>query len=310
MITPLFSAQQLRRLTIDELKGILRLKLGRMVRRVGTINPGNRVFRGVKWDERPNQISKLSYPPGDYARLGRLNRDGQPVFYASCAGPGVFYELRAEPGCRVAFSTWRVTEPLWMHDLGFHPDVLHRLGTSAVGARAWMAQPIPNETARNRRLRKQVSEAFAADVPPDAEYLYKQSTALAEFWIDHEEDYPLYLDGPVIPHAAGVVYPSLQMRGDADNVAFLPRFVHSSLQLEQIQFVLVERADPRRFAYTFLTEAISSHFVDGTTIVWRDELPAEKLRRGHIALENGRWVQRDDAGTIYAIRPPSVDALR
>ena len=56
---PLFSAQQLRRLTIDELKGRLTNKLGGMVRRVGSINPGNRVFRGVKWDERPNRFAAL-----------------------------------------------------------------------------------------------------------------------------------------------------------------------------------------------------------------------------------------------------------
>jgi hypothetical protein len=303
MTTPLFSAQQLRRLTIDDLKGRLRNKLGGIVRRVGSINPGNRVFRGVKWDERPNQISQLSYPPIDCSHLGRLTRDGRSMFYSSCAGPGVFYEMRAQPGWRIAFSTWCVTEPLWMHDLGFHPDVLRQLGASAVATRPWMVEPIPNETAHNRRLRKQVARAFAVDVHASTKYLYKQSVALAEFWMDHEEAYQAYPDGPKIPHAAGFVYPSLQMRGDADNVAFLPRFVHSSLRLEQVQFVLVERADPSRFACTFLTEAISSHFIDGTTIAWRNELPTEKLRRCHIALENGRWVQRDDTGTIYAVRP-------
>ena len=120
------------------------------------------------------------------------------MFYASCAGPGV-YEMRAQPGWRVAFSTWRVTELLWMHDLGFHPDVLHHLGASAVGTRPWMVEPIPNETARNRRLRKQVAQAFAVDVHASTKHLYKQSVALAEFWIDLAEASPAYPDGPKIP---------------------------------------------------------------------------------------------------------------
>ena len=304
MVLPLFTAQQLRRLTIDELKQRLSDKLGGMVRRVGSIERCNRVYRAVKWDARPTQISQLSYPPAVYAGLGRLNRAGRQMFYASCAAAGVFYEMRAQPGQRFAFSTWRVTEPLWMHDLGFHPDVLRRLGTSAVGNRPWMAEPIPNETARNRRLRRQVAQAFAVDVPAGADQFYKQSVAIAEFWMDHEEVYPIYPDGPQIPHAAGLVYPSLQMRGDADNIALLPGFVHSSLQLEQVQYVLVERADLNSHAYTFLTEAISSHFIERRTIAWRDELPGEDVRRCHVALENGQWVQRDDAGTIYAVGPP------
>ena len=112
----------------------------------------------------------------------------------------------------------------------------------------------PERDRSQWRLRKQVAQAFAVDVHASAKYLYKQTVALAEFWMDHEEAYPAYPDGPRFPHAAGFAYPSLQMRGDADNVAFLPGFVHSSSQLEQVQFVLVERADPSRFAYTFLTK--------------------------------------------------------
>jgi hypothetical protein len=119
MVTPLFTETQLRHLSIDELKVELNGKLGGMVRRVGTVAPGNRVFRGVPWDEPPDQISQLSYPPAQNTRLNRLNRQGRAMFYASVAGPAVFYEMRAQPGCRVAFSTWRVTESLWMHNLGY-----------------------------------------------------------------------------------------------------------------------------------------------------------------------------------------------
>ena len=82
---PLFSAQQLRRLTIDELKRRLSNKLSGLVRRVGWINPGNRVFRGVKWDARPNEISQLSYPI-DCSHLGRLNRKGRPMFTRAVQG--------------------------------------------------------------------------------------------------------------------------------------------------------------------------------------------------------------------------------
>jgi hypothetical protein len=174
-----------------------------------------------------------------------------------------------------------------------------------------MGEPIPNETARNRRLRRQVARAFAINVAsPADEYRYKRSVAIAEAWLETDAEFPQYPDGPKIHQAVGFVYPALQMRGDADNVAFLPSFVHSILQLEQVMFILVERADPHRFAYTFLTQAIASHFVDGTTIVWRDELPPEENRRCHVALEDGHWIQRDDAGNIYAVGPPILEPSR
>jgi hypothetical protein len=92
-----------------------------MVRALKNINAGNIIYRGVPWDHRPDSIAELSYPPVDkVTQLGRLNRPGQPVFYASCAGPGVFYELKAREGSRIAFSEWEVMKPLWMHNLGYH----------------------------------------------------------------------------------------------------------------------------------------------------------------------------------------------
>src|ERR1700689_1932100 len=99
MTVPLFSESQLKRLTIEALKNQLRTKLGGMVRAVKDIRAGNIIYRGVFWDQRPDLISHFSYPPPDrVATLGRLNRPGQSVFYATCAGPGVFYELKAREG--------------------------------------------------------------------------------------------------------------------------------------------------------------------------------------------------------------------
>jgi hypothetical protein len=114
---------------------------------------------------------------------------------------------------------------------------------------------------------------------------------------------PIYTDGPQTQEIAGIVYPSLQMRGDADNVMFWPKFVHSSLRLRHVQYVLVEKADYTRLAFSFLSLALAGEFVDGTSIKWRDDLPLEDARRCHIALENGKWVQRDGRGNVYGVGP-------
>ncbi len=271
-----------------------------MVRAVKHINAKTVVYRGVPWDRRPDFIAQLSYPPFDKVRqLGRLNRPGQSVFYASVAPPGVFYELKARERSRIAFSEWEVMEPLWMHNLGYHADALARLGAAPNSARLPLTEPIPNETQHNKRLRKKVALAFTMDVPAGFEYRYKQSVALTEFWCEHHQKLPVYSDGPQKEEIAGVVYPSLQMQGDADNVMFWPKFVHSSLALRHVQYVLIEKADHTRLAFSFLSLALARGFVDGTSIEWRDDLPAEDARRCHIALENGQWVQRDGWGNVY-----------
>lgn len=303
MTFPLFSDAQLRQLTIEELKTLLRVELGGMIRSVQNIRADNVVYRGVRWNHRPSHIAELSYPPlGSATKLGRLNRPGQSVFYASCARPGVFYELKASEGDRIAFSEWVVTKPLWMHNLGYHADALARLGAAHHDARLPLVEPIENETLRNKRLRKKVALAFTADVPPGSEYLYNQSVAITEFWCEHYQHLPIYSDGPETGEVAGVVYPSLQMRGDADNVVLWPKFVHSSLALRQVQYVLVEKADYTRLAFTFLSLDLAYEFVDGMSIKWRDNLPSEEARRCHIALEDGKWVQRDGSGNIYGDR--------
>jgi hypothetical protein len=91
------------------------------------------------------------------------------------------------------------------------------------------------------------------------------------------------------------------MRGDVDNVALWPDFVHSSTALRQVQYVLIEKANYSSLAFTFLTLALSGGFTDGTSINWRDDLPSEEARRCHIALEDDKWVQRDGTGNIMSV---------
>jgi hypothetical protein len=189
-------------------------------------------------------------------------------------------------------------KPVWMHNLGNHSDALARLGAAPNSARLPLTEPIPDETQRNQRLRKKVALAFPVDVTPGFVYRYKQSVALTEFWCEYQQDLPIYPDGPQTSEVAGIVYPSLQMRGDADNVVLWPKFAHSSLALKHVQYVLVERADYTRLAYSLLSLDLAREFVGGTSIKWRNDLPSEDARC-HIALENGNWVQRDGRGNIY-----------
>lgn len=131
------------------------------------IRPGNRLYRGVRCPTRPEQLERISYPPPDrVTQLGRVNRPRQSVFYCSIGAPAVFYELRAKPGDLVALSEWELVEPLWMHNLGYHPHALQRIQAPAHVMRPQLTDPIPNETPVNAPPKLHVGSLIArGDVP-------------------------------------------------------------------------------------------------------------------------------------------------
>jgi hypothetical protein len=298
----LFWRDEIRRKDIDTLKRQLRSKLGGYVKDINHVTTKSRLFRGVICDERPTTIDRISYPPVTLiTKLGRLNRERQSVFYASCGAPAIYYEIHAKAGDRVAVSTWELVEPVYMHNLGFHPKTLKQIGGPMNGSRQRFANPIPNETESNRKLRRQLSEAFADDVREGEEWRYKLPIAINELLFDGAEPLPINTpDGPRFNKVVGTVYPAMRMKGAADNVAMWPEFVNCFLRLKFVSYVLVEAADAERQSYSVSSLAQSDEFV-GNEIIWRPGITDERLRRGHISYENSQWILRDGLGEIYDV---------
>jgi hypothetical protein len=301
----MFTESQLRKNDIETLKRWLRFRLGGYVVAVKHITANSRVHRGVSCPVRPDTISRISYPPVNrVTALQRLNREGQPRFYCSAAAPAVFFELRAKQGDLIALSEWEVTEPLWMHNLGYHPGALRRIGAQEqhISMRHKLTHSIPNETRENEKLRRQVSETFTKDVRDGEEYRYKQSIAIIESMSEEVQlDFPDG-DGEIPKHKkiAGTAYPAMRLRADADNLVFLPEFVDSSLRIRAVRYVRVEAADEAMASYTFLTIGFASMF-SGDTIEWRADIGTEDMRRSRIEFENGHWVMRDGYNRIRDI---------
>ena len=297
----MFSEDQIRRKDIDTLKRWLRYKLSGYQVAIINIEPHFMLYRAVRCPERPDLVSRISYPRREHVtKLGRANRIEQPMFYCSCGGPAVFYELQAQPGDLVAMSEWEVMETLWMHNLGFHPDALRRIGTPSNIYRPRQTHPIPNESKQNARLRRQLSLAFTEDVPDGQETKYKQSVAINELHFDKASPLPRYVDGPRFDQVSGTVYPAMKMRGAADNVVMQTKFVDSSLRLNCVRYVRVEAVDVEKRAYTLLIEGIANTF-EGGNIDWQKDLPEESLRRNFVELKDGVWVFRNERNGIYNI---------
>ncbi len=298
-----FTEDQLRRESIDTLKRFLRYKLDDYKVAIGSLALNNQFYRGVKHREIPSLVSELSYPPAAIVTSdGRANRAGTSMFYCSGAAPAVPFELRAKPGDLIALSAWRLKEQLWVHNLGYHPDALRRMGTPSTATRpSVITHPIPGEGKANARLRRLLSLAFTEDVREGEEFRYKQTIAINELLFDRAAPLHRYQDGPQYDEAAGTAYPTMQMMGAADNLALLPKFVNSSLSISLALCLRVEAVDERKRSYTTLTVAHADTFRDGV-IHWRtDEPPPERDRRSHISFEQDHWVLRNDRGQIYHV---------
>jgi hypothetical protein len=296
-----FTREQLKAMTIESLKNYVRRRIGGYTVAIKDMRTLN-LYRGRICTERPETTDAVSYPPADKVKkLGRANRVGQSMFYCCVGAFPVFFEIHAKEGDLIALSEWAVAESLWIHNLGYHPDALDRIGAPVPALRAPLISPIPNESNRNNRLRRQMSVAFTKDVPDGQEYLYKETIAINELLFDRASPLPdRGPDGPKNGRVAGTAYPTIQMRGLADNLVMSPKFVDSSLRIKSVRYLLVESAREDTLSYTFLTIAYSEIFSD-KKIAWQEALPCEAERRTHVAFESGQWIFRDGSGRIYDV---------
>ena len=292
----------MREMTVEAMKAYIRRRIGGYIVAIKDVPATNRLYRGRVCAERPRNIGEISYPkPEVVKRAGRANRAGRSMFYCSLGDFPVLLELRVKKGDLVALSEWALTEPLWMHFLGYHPEALATMNAPVPVQRAQLLNPVPNETPRNARLRSQMSVAFARDVAEGEEYRYKETIAITELLFDGAG--PIRAPGPSAPqrdHAAGIVYPSIQMRGLADNIAILPEFVDSCLQIRSVRYLRVEAADHKALSYAFLSLAVSTNFRENK-ISWTEETAPEAERLRQVEFSDGRWTFRNGLGEVYEV---------
>jgi hypothetical protein len=98
----------------------------------------------------------------------------------------------------------------------------------------------------------------------------------------------------------GLLYPSMAMRANADNLALKPECVDNHLNIRKVEYIRVDEADSSGFRVTILDFADT--FDEDGGIQWKGRLPhwvmREKGQVLHFAVENRRWVARNEKGEI------------
>jgi len=269
------------------------------------LEPGQKLYRAVRWEKKHSVTSRLSYPPADrVTAFGRVNRPGQPMFYCSVAWNAPLFELRVEPNEHIALSRWRVTERLVINNVGYTDRVFERLRSDRPSEPNWRRRDGSMEGPVNRLLQRFFSEEFAQEVPLGEEHLYKIPNAIAEILLHdvHECD---RIEGVTINRMAGLLYPAMAMLGHADNLVLKPDIVDSYLQLEQVEYMRINKkeVDGKFVTYhsthlDFADRSNADGVIEwkGRPARWNISIPPGGMVRSSI--ENGRQIYRDADGRV------------
>src|SRR3989304_10016979 len=222
----------LRSTEIDYLKDRISYVLKGYICSTPVLPEGLELYRGIKWDEKPVNVSQVKHPPPDkVVRFGRVNRIGKSVFYASASRNVVFFEQRINAGDTITVSRWRTKKKMVVNNIGYTPEVFQALGSNRK-CPVWgtdKIDPRMNSEA-NVLIRQFFADEFTRIIEDESKnhHLYKLSIAIGEkFW--HGELFQ------------GIIYPSLAMKANSDNIAVKAEYVDEYLELEEIEHIRIDK---------------------------------------------------------------------
>ena len=277
----------LKSVAIDELKDSLFIIFKGYMNQTPQLKPGQLIYRGVSWDERPNNVSQLSYPPSEVIGVfGRVNRPGKSIFYGCTSMQAIFYELGLESKDQVAVGKWRMKSPFLLNNIGYTSKSFDELQSNrAVPDWSVIKEPPKGSNA----LRKEfLSREFTRRVQKGEEHLYKLSIAVAE----------KHLHGEMF---AGLLYPSVARQANADNMALKPDYVDRGMCLEEVQYIQVNKHQ-NELEYDIAVLDSANEFTDTGEILWKGPPKKWILDKEGAGLlfrvESGKWVARNKAGEV------------
>jgi hypothetical protein len=229
----------------------------------------------------------LIYPPANVARLGRLNRNGQSVFYASMHKQSVFFEVPdLKDGDEIILSFWKTTAPMVVNNVGYTEFAFSQLGAKrsvpvwgppALSTETTVSLPAMPEEQVNRLLEADMSGAlkeafsrhFMRPVSTEDSYLYKLTAAIGEMHLGT-------INGPE-REFAGILYPSVRMWANGDNLALQPGFVDRHLEFRKAVHVKIKERRETAMDIDYLDAA--HHFDNSGKLRWLGRLQNWTLNR-------------------------------
>lgn len=251
---------EFKNLTFEEIKIQLATIMSGLEISTPVFNQGLFLYRARKIDplfnvSKPIKLEDLKYPPASRARIGRANREGCPMFYCSMSKEPLFFEIpKLEKNDEIIISIWKTKTKLLVNNIGYSREVFSELkskrkpptwidgknGKSSIfiplGDYNQLNKIITND--ENEYIKIELSRLFMKKIEEDAEFYYKLTSAIAESHLGKINE---------VDKFDGIMYPSVRMWANSDNIALFPQFVDNYLQFTRAIRVRIDSLNPTGF---------------------------------------------------------------
>lgn len=237
---------------------------------------GTPFYRARILARRIENISEGAYPGPQHATLGRANFPGKPMLYCGVEEDVVAFEIGCKPGDYINAVHWTTTEEFCAVAVGYTPQAFAALGSRRT------AEPATSAMAGY------LCDVFTRRVARGSEHLYKISAAIA-----HRLTAADAIDG--------ILYPSIALNADNDNVAIKPSFADRGLRFVRAEYRLIHRVGAGRIRTEIIDTAVDLAS-DGRILwrgrpgVWRTQ-PGERPR---FEVRDGKMRAFDSSGNEIA----------
>jgi hypothetical protein len=185
------------------------------------------VYRGRKCSK-PTMLSEISYPPSHaVTAMGRANDIGESMFYCGTGKAVPLVELGAQPGDLVALSTWKTKGRLVLSHVGFSSKpASFKEATRKLDEIYQFVRSTRERSDLNALVHDYLAHMFSKSVRAEDHHHYKLTTALSR----------KMLAGSLVN---GLLYPTIEMSGNADNIVLKKEAVDRLLQFVSVEYICV-----------------------------------------------------------------------
>lgn len=272
--------------SIDELEELLSpLFIGYKVS-APRFEKGVYLYRGRICDK-PSNIKDVNYPlPSVITSYGRLNNISESIFYGATARGVPFFELGVDVGDRIALSVWKSTERMLLNHVGFTDECTTLLNSKRNLDRIYeFVKETNNFGDLNNFVHSYLASKFSETIKKGEEYKYKLTIAIGRKLIMGD----LF---------AGILYPTIAMSGNADNIAIKTEYVDSAMSFVSVEYIEVTERNGMQYKINTLDSAtkLDSNgdiLWSGRNLRWQLKNKDEEIV---MKSEGGAWEAYDRSG--------------
>ncbi|MEO3406415.1 hypothetical protein AAFN85_21055 [Mucilaginibacter sp. CAU 1740] len=233
---------------------------------------------------KPKYIEEITYPKPQYVNsYGRVNDIGQSMFYGSIGKSAPFKELNVKVGDTLIMGLWNIKDSMLLNHVGFTTKTRDALKSKRNLQDLYeFVKSTNGYNELNTLVYNYLADIFTWKIPVEETYRYKLSIAIAN----------KLLMGDTF---SGVMYPSIALYGNTDNIVLKPEFVDKSLELIAVEYLKITSIDNDIFQYDTLDTATEVN--ESNEIMWTGRLLTWSSNDSFSAINNGEsWVPHDKSG--------------